>query len=490
MDKKEPKDSGSSGLNKEEKLELLEKCSEDIKMFAETFFPHLLSSESAEFHDVIYRELPVRDFSCVQVFRGGAKSTIGLIIYPIWFAIYMRIGNISLISMSERFILNEIMRIIKKEFESNIMLREIFGDLTTQKWSESFFVLKNGISFEGCGISGQLRGGRKGLIVLDDLEDEESSSSEEQRDKLRKRINKELIPKLVKNGQMIYFGTPIHNLCFIKQLFDTPKNGWFKLKFPAYKNGEIRAGNEAWPSLFPHERLERIKNTMGSNEFACEYLCEPVAEGSQPIKPEQIKYWETLPEQRSSVISLDPAYSEDAGADWKVASMVSIDSLQNRYLCSYIRTHAQLGEYIDSVINLWLLHKHEVQAIGIPNSGVEKSFFESFNKRCTERKVYPPIMELKNTYTGTSGVSVRNKKSRIIAALQGLFEHGKYYIHSNHQEARDELLSVGTSRWDDVVDSMAGAEQLLQNAYVPITNEQQFSGYENTQLTGTTGYGI
>jgi hypothetical protein len=67
-----------------------------------------------------------------------------------------------------------------------------------------------------------------------------------------------------------------------------------------------------------------------------------------------------------------------------------------------------------------------------------------------------------------------------------LFEQGKYYIHPDHLEARDELLTIGSSRWDDVVDAMASAEQLL----VPIFMDTSSSQVEvKDTVRGTSGYG-
>ena len=122
---------------------------EDIQYFAEFFFPHLLNRASAPFQKEIYRDLAkAYPFSAYEVFRGGGKSTIGLIIKPIHFALFKPIGDISLISKSESFVLNEINRKIKAEFENNVKLIQFFGNQKTEKWSESYFVLKNGIAFE------------------------------------------------------------------------------------------------------------------------------------------------------------------------------------------------------------------------------------------------------------------------------------------------------------------------------------------------------
>ena len=53
----------------------------------------------------------------------------------------------------------------------------------------------------------------------------------------------------------------------------------------------------------------------------------------------------------------------------------------------------------------------------------------------------------------------------MIAALQPLFEQGKYYIGADMLEARDELMSIGVSRHDDLVDCMTYAENLIQPYY-------------------------
>jgi hypothetical protein len=170
--------------------------------------------------------------------------------------------------------------------------------------------------------------------------------------------------------------------------------------------------------------------------------------------------------------------------------LVAIDQAQNRYLLNYIRTHEALGDFQDSIINLFLQNKAYCTGVGIPNSGVEKSFFDSFMKKCEERKVYPPIIELKNSFTraGTT-ISVRNKRDRVVAALQPLFQNGKYYIRPEHLEAREELLLIGQSKNDDIVDTMAYAEQILQPVYYDVREAEKIFEEQEEIIRGTTGYG-
>jgi phage terminase large subunit-like protein len=267
-------------------------------------------------------------------------------------------------------------------------------------------------------------------------------------------------------------------------------NGWEKRKYQAYLNGDQKEGNELWGELWTHQKLQERKSEIGSWAFSAEYLNNPVANETAPVKEDQIRYWKELPKQYSCVIAVDPAYSDDETADFKVAVVVAIDQNLNRYLLDLVRTHEPIGDFQDSIINLFLRYRGVLTGVGIPNSGVEKGFFDSFLKRCEERKLLSiPVVELKNTFTNAATqISARNKKARVVAALQPLFEQGKYYIGANHIEARDELLTIGSSRWDDIVDAMAYAEQIVQ----PVFYDTNTEGYQEEEkiFHGDTGYGL
>jgi hypothetical protein len=242
-------------------------------------------------------------------------------------------------------------------------------------------------------------------------------------------------------------------------------NGWEKRKYQAYREGRQEAGYELWADLWNHEKLQQRKREIGSWAFASEYMNNPVSDETAPIKEHMIRYWTSLPAQFNTVIAVDPAYSEDEKSDYKVAALIACDVHNNRYLINYIRTHCPTGEFIDSILNLFIQNKPTITALGIPAGGTEKEFYQSVVKKATERRLYPPFVELKNVFNTATGESKRNKKSRIIASLQPLFEAGKYFISPSHIEARDELLTIGSSRWDDLTDAMSYAEQLIQPIY-------------------------
>jgi phage terminase large subunit-like protein len=454
----------------------------------EFFLGHHLTVGIADFQREIYNLLPNNDRILLISPRGHGKSYIGSIFYPIWLSLFELKKNITIISASETLAIDWL-RNIKREFEVNERILKLFGNLKSDKWTENHIILNNPsrVNIRARGAQGQIRGFRPDVLICDDLETNETVESEEQRKKLRDWIFKDCLNTLLPGGQFIIIGTLIHPLSVLSDLY-VQDNKWIKRKYRAYIDGIQEEGHELWSQMWSHKKLQERKHEIGSWAFASEFLNDPVSDEGAPIKENQIRFWDTLPSQYSCVIAVDPAYSEDEKADYKVASVIAMDSTYNRYLVDYVRTHAPLGEFEDSILNLYIRWKPFITQVGIPSGGTERGFYEGFDKKCRMRGIFPPVVELKNSFTNSAtSVSTRNKKARIISALQPLFEQGKYYIHANHIEARDELLTIGSSRWDDVVDTMAYAEQII----TPVFYESGVGSSEKVEvkMRGTSGYG-
>lgn len=450
----------------------------DIFKFIDTFMHEFTTSAIPEFHREIYDLLPKVNRLALAAPRGFAKSYICSFFYALHCALFGLKRDICIISASEG-LAKEWLRKIKTELEMNRSLVGFFGDLKSSKWSETHIVLSNGVSIRARGAGGQIRGFRPDLLILDDIETDETVTSEEQRNKLRDWIFKACLNTLMPNGQFIMIGTIIHPLSLLNEILNS-NNDWEKRRYMAYIDGIQEKGYELWPDLWTHERLQSRKREIGSFAFASEYLNQPIASETQPIKEHQIRYFDKLPDVHNMVIAVDPAYSEDERADYKVATLIAYDQTMNRYVDTYIRTHAPTGEFIDSILNLYLSHKDRVLYLGIPSGGTEKEFFNSFMRKASERHIYPPIFELKNVYVDATNHSYRNKTKRIIAALQPLFEAGKYYIRNEQHELKNELLQIGSSRWDDITDTLAYAESMITPTYFfekeekPIVDTVQF----------------
>jgi len=477
-------------LTKEQVLQYYKLFESDFLEFSKYFLRHYLTSKIPEFHLEIYNLLPKEQRIILATPRGHGKSTICSVFYPLWLALFQKRQDITIISASETLAI-EWLRKIKRELEQNQKVLAFFGDLRSGKWTENHIILGNDryVNIRARGAGGQIRGFRPDTLICDDLETNESVESEDQRKKLKAWIFKDCLNTLMPEGQFIMIGTIIHPLSVLSDLLAID-NGWKKRKYQAYIDGKQEKGHELWKDLWFHERLQDRKREIGTWAFAAEYMNDPVSDETAPIKDENIRYWKTLPEVYTGVLAIDPAYSEDEKADYKVASHIIMDQGMKRYLASYIRTHAPQAEFFNLIINLWQSNRNTTTAVGIPDAGVEKSFYDSFVKYCAEKNIGIPIVALKNTFTQTgTNVTKRNKKQRIIAALQPLFEQGRYFIHPNHIEARDELLTIGSSRWDDIVDTMAYGEQLLQPVFIDNKDFVE-EPLDNKKIAGMANYGM
>jgi phage terminase large subunit-like protein len=461
----------------------------NIAAFANFFCKDLVTSQTPVFHKEIYDLVSSKDRLLLAAPRGFAKSSIVARIYPLHSALFKKHKDVVIISASESLAV-EHLRWIKLTIEGSQFIKDFWGDLTSDKWTETQITVKHKDGFScnirAKGAGAQIRGFRPTCIILDDIETDDSVASEDQRRKLKGWLFKACLNSLAVGGQFVFIGTIIHPLAVINDLFSVP-NRWEKRKFSAYKSEVQVAGNELWPELWSHERLQSRKNEIGTTAFASEFLNNPMLDENAAFEDKDIRYWEDLPKQYSCVMAIDPAYSEDEKADNKVCALVGIDQNMNRYLIDYIRTHDTTLDFANAILSMYQRNAQYITAVGCPNSGGDKEFFSSLMRIAEERKIYPPFVELKNTFTSATGQKVRNKHARIKAALQPLFENGKYYINPSHLEARDELLSLGTAEKDDLVDAMCYAETIITPQFF---GEELKHEYDRDTEEQPSGYGM
>ena len=439
-------------MDKERILKLYTALRDDVSLFASAFCTDICTHTIPSFHKEIYQLCQSEERLLIAAPRGFAKSSCAARVYALHSMLFKTRRDIVIISASEGLAIEHI-RWIKQTLEGNDEIKALWNITKSDKWTETHLGIKHAdgsiCNIRARGAGAQIRGFRPDCIILDDIETDESVESEDQRRKLKGWLFKACLNSLKVNGQFIVIGTLIHPLAVIADLFTIP-NHWTKRKWAAYKSDSQVAGNELWAELWDHDRLQARKREIGTTAFASEFLNNPMLDENAPIKDEDIRYWDDLPKQYSMVMAIDPAYSEDEKADFKACSLVAVDPNGNRYLVDYIRCHDTSLDFITQIANLYNSHSKYITAVGLPKSGGDREFFSTFERYCDEHKIYMPIVELKNTFVTASGQKIRNKHGRIKAALQPLFENGRYYIHSNHLECRDELLTLGSSQHDDL----------------------------------------
>ena len=178
----------------------------------------------------------------------------------------------------------------KKNYKSNSReLHKVFPGLRPgRKWAEhSFSVVR---PFEraqpsviACGIKASIMGFRANYLILDDVDDMESTLTEASRADTLRWVQSTPFSRLSEDAGVFAIGNVWHEHDLLHTL--SKKEGWFSKKFPVLDS----YGNSTWPEKFPDTRIEQIKIDNGPLEFARLYMCEPKADGQQRFRKEWLE---------------------------------------------------------------------------------------------------------------------------------------------------------------------------------------------------------
>ena len=161
--------------------------------------------------------------------RESAKSTLVTLEYILWSVCYA-LEKFILIISSNNDQAAEFLSHVKKELESNPLLIQDFPEVcetgrkpTPPRWKKDEIITRNGIQVLALGNSQQVRGRRNrecrpSLIILDDIEDSENTSSAEGCQKLVDWVTKSVLKAGSSNTNVICVGTIHHYNSFLAQL--------------------------------------------------------------------------------------------------------------------------------------------------------------------------------------------------------------------------------------------------------------------------------
>jgi hypothetical protein len=203
--------------------------------------------------------------------RGHAKST-GLTHTFILACVLFRFeSHVMLVSSSEELAMGQLGD-IAKELKENDDLREEFGVqkfLTDSKGEiivhcddgYEFRILARGVEQRVRGI--KWNGRRPGLILGDDMEEDEQVENAARRKKLRKWVNRAMIPMGRRGCKVRIHGTILHQDSLLAGIMaDGRKSAedrlWQTLFFKAHESYDDFS-NILWPEAFDEKALRRIR---------------------------------------------------------------------------------------------------------------------------------------------------------------------------------------------------------------------------------------
>jgi predicted phage terminase large subunit-like protein len=336
--------------------ELMEKIVKDPKvrravtrgshlLFFHVYFAHYIQYATAPFQKELFALTQSRSVKTlvVEAFRGSGKSTTMTLSLPLWAILGERQEKFVVILAKTQQQARQYLTNIKKEIESNDMLRRDLGPFEEQEdeWRTLTIVIpKYGARIAVASVDSSLRGmrhleHRPGLVIADDLEDLESVRQQEQRDKLWQWYTGDVMPMGTDLTQFVVVGTRLHEDSLLMRLrkgIESGKRSGISKVYPIVDAD----GCPLWPGRFPTlESVEELRRGIADEAtFEREYMLRIIPDESRVVRADWIRYFRDLPplegnpDLQMTLTGIDLAISKETSADF--TAMVSVSVFRNR----------------------------------------------------------------------------------------------------------------------------------------------------------------
>lgn len=463
--------------------ELVKLCAVDDALFAKTFFPRTARMASPYFHQTVWRMIgdPKARLVCLWVFRGGAKTSI-LRMFTAKRIAYGLSHTILYIGKSEGHAVRSI-KWLRRQVEYNRPFSETFRLRKGDKWQDIEAEVWHGtdeypIWIMGAGITGSIRGineddYRPDLIVVDDVIDEENSSSVDQREKTENLILGALKESLAPvseapHAKLVMLQTPLNrDDASAKAQRDKE---WNSARFgcwtPDTEDLPLAQRESIWPERWTSEVLRKEKeNAIARNKlslFTREKECKIISPETSAFKPEWLKYYDLTPEHMHVVMAIDPVPPPSEiqiakglkDKDYEALSVVGAYRGQYYLLeYSYNRGHDPswtVAEFFRLAIK-WRPKLVVVEAVAY-----QRTLAWLLKQAMLQSRRYYVIKEL---------VDKRSKYDRIVDALSGPAFNGALHVREEHEEFIQQYTEYPDVNHEDVLETVAVAIKELTQGY-------------------------
>lgn len=216
--------------------------------------------------------------------RGHAKSSAFTHVFILATVLFKVEQYVILVSTNEELAIEHLGDITRELVENEELIQDfkIKGFVTNSK-TEIIVEFEDGHQFRILARgSGQKMRGRKwrgmrpGLVICDDLEDDEQVENKDRRDKFRRWFNRAVLPCLRRGGKARVHGTVLHEDSLLARF--RKASSWTVLFYRAHASFDDFS-DILWPEQWPEEalRAERQKyvDDFDGSGYSQEYLNDP-----------------------------------------------------------------------------------------------------------------------------------------------------------------------------------------------------------------------
>ena len=426
----------------------------------------------------------------VMMPRGIGKTTLfnGAIIYM---AVYQIRRFVLLIGETASHASQQLQN-IRKEFESNPVLRTLFGELKgTATWNNDQIELANGFVLAATGRGGQVRGRNVGghrpdLIALDDVEDEESVSTQEQRDKCLHWFMSSVAPAIAEldpDAGIFLSGTLLHNEALLVKVGQDPT-------FTTVVLGALdNSGQPLFPAYMSLDKLAAKKafySRQGNlSQYFLEYFNQLVASETMKLKPEWIQR-DVLLRPLALALCHDPAISKKKRADSATFAVVGLYPAGRFQVeeCWGAQglTPQEARDKIFSLHRKWHGYAPEVPLyVGLETVAYQEALYDLCTEKMAQDDYWFQIEKLKFT---------QEKAARILGQLEPRYRARVVHHRRTFGELESQMMEFPAGH-DDYLDVVAMCFSMLQPLYAAAAAQKSVDSEEDSSYydseAGETG---
>lgn len=364
---------------------------------------------------------------------------------------------------------------VTEEIEANDLIKEKLNPYNKASIGETAIKTETGSTLHVRGKDSMIRGLHVGACLCDDMPDESSLYSDEQREKLKELLKGTIEPIVEPYGYFLVTGTPYSSAPNeLYQILKADKR-FYCFEYPIL----FPDGRPLAPDRYTFEQILAKKKELGTIVFNREYLVVPISDTStifpyeylmrSVIGMETIRFASSIddfPFKLTRVhIGVDFAVSGNIGADYTVYSVWGKDAMDNYYLLYYYRKRGMShNEQVDKIVQLdRLFHPNKIRC--------EANGFQSILSGLAKERGLKNI----EPFTTTEG----NKKDLYtgLPSLSAMFERGQIkcpYAIGETRQAVDlmfgEFSSITFRSDNGKLEAASGHDDVVMSSFISLNS--------------------
>lgn len=364
---------------------------------------------------------------------------------------------------------------VTEEIEANDLIKEKLNPYNKASIGETAIKTETGSTLHVRGKDSMIRGLHVGACLCDDMPDESSLYSDEQREKLKELLKGTIEPIVEPYGYFLVTGTPYSSAPNeLYQILKADKR-FYCFEYPIL----FPDGRPLAPDRYTFEQILAKKEELGTIVFNREYLVVPISDTStifpyeylmrSIIGMETIRFASSIddfPFKLTRVhIGVDFAVSGNIGADYTVYSVWGKDAMDNYYLLYYYRKRGMShNEQVDKIVQLdRLFHPNKIRC--------EANGFQSILSGLAKERGLKNI----EPFTTTEG----NKKDLYtgLPSLSAMFERGQIkcpYAIGETRQAVDlmfgEFSSITFRSDNGKLEAASGHDDIAMSSFISVNS--------------------